>query len=274
MEIHRYDKGANVVGVLPGATRPDEWMVVGAHYDTVPTTVHGTWDNGAGVGAVLEVARVAAQRPWDRTLAVVFFDDEEVGLVGSERFVAAYDGKPWRGGAPVRFVAAITLDPPGLNYPCVGTVNDASVHLPFTYFQQNDLGEGGSLLRAFVEAAAADAGVPASAMENAGGSIAVVRALFLGLSGESDNAPFGRQGVADVWIGGSAHVRASAIGTEAMTYPLHTPADNPSTLFARCPGTDPVTGRLLLAQGFEVAVKATLGTLTRVDDYGSAFPRP
>jgi len=49
--------GTNIVGILPGelwGTKDDEVLVIGAHWDTVPTS-KGMDDNGSGCTAVLEV---------------------------------------------------------------------------------------------------------------------------------------------------------------------------------------------------------------------------
>ncbi len=65
------------VGVqLPGETHPDEVVVVGAHYDTVPDTP-GADDNGSGVAALLELARLCRGMHPGRTLHLVAFTLEE-----------------------------------------------------------------------------------------------------------------------------------------------------------------------------------------------------
>lgn len=66
-----------------GATRPDEVVLVGAHYDAF---YQGADDNSSGVSAVLELARLFAGRTFDRTIRFVAFDHEELGLVGSSRY--------------------------------------------------------------------------------------------------------------------------------------------------------------------------------------------
>lgn len=59
-----------------GIERPDEIVVIGAHYDTVSGTP-GANDNGTGVGAVLELARMARETAFTRTLRLLFFVNEE-----------------------------------------------------------------------------------------------------------------------------------------------------------------------------------------------------
>ncbi|NSW55652.1 MAG: M28 family peptidase [Armatimonadetes bacterium] len=81
-----YYDGVNVVGVLPGLKRPNDLYIIGAHYDSV-SVAPGADDNGSGVAAVLECARVLSQYSFDATLVFIAFDCEEVGLVGSRWWV-------------------------------------------------------------------------------------------------------------------------------------------------------------------------------------------
>jgi hypothetical protein len=76
-----FAQGVNLVSTLPGA-KP-VW-VVGAHYDTV-RGAPGADDNGTGVAALLALAQGYA-----KTIApieLVFFDQEENGLLGSLAYV-------------------------------------------------------------------------------------------------------------------------------------------------------------------------------------------
>jgi len=61
-------------------------QVVGAHYDSVEAGP-GANDNASGVGALLEIARVLAIGGGEG-VCLVAFGAEEIGLVGSQRFVA------------------------------------------------------------------------------------------------------------------------------------------------------------------------------------------
>lgn len=67
---------ANVVAELPGTSTPGEIILIGAHYDTLPG-VPGANDNGSGVAACLELARMFAKEPQARTLRFVLFYNEE-----------------------------------------------------------------------------------------------------------------------------------------------------------------------------------------------------
>ena len=61
---------------LRGRSRADEIVVVGAHYDSVMGSP-GANDNGSGVAAALELARLLAAHELSRTVRVVLFANEE-----------------------------------------------------------------------------------------------------------------------------------------------------------------------------------------------------
>jgi hypothetical protein len=86
VERHDYGSGINVIGVLTGSSKPAERVLVSAHYDSVDASCPGADDNGTGVAAVLESARVLAMGSFARTLVVACWDEEESGLVGSDAY--------------------------------------------------------------------------------------------------------------------------------------------------------------------------------------------
>lgn len=68
---------ANVVALPPGLDPAvQRYLLVGAHYDTVPTSP-GANDNASGVAVLLEVARILAARPAKLPVVVVVFGGEE-----------------------------------------------------------------------------------------------------------------------------------------------------------------------------------------------------
>ena len=85
---HAYGEagGENIYAVLSSG-RPDaEVVVLGAHYDSVPSAP-GANDDGTGVAAVMAIARTMTKvKPLVRDLYIVFFDQEERGLLGSRAF--------------------------------------------------------------------------------------------------------------------------------------------------------------------------------------------
>jgi Zn-dependent M28 family amino/carboxypeptidase len=85
---HAYGGGTNVYAELPGDGTIAGWIVVGAHFDSVSGSP-GANDNATGVALVMAVARYLTEVECRRRgVIVVFFDQEEVGLVGSEEFAA------------------------------------------------------------------------------------------------------------------------------------------------------------------------------------------
>jgi len=66
----------NIEAELPGADNADEIVIVGAHYDSVVGSP-GANDNGSGVAALLEIARLLAGKKFSRTVRFVAFVNEE-----------------------------------------------------------------------------------------------------------------------------------------------------------------------------------------------------
>jgi hypothetical protein len=90
VERYKYrTNGENIIARLPATSRTAETMLVGAHMDSVSNA--GANDNGTGTVSVLEIARLMKQAP-ERRQNVIFawFDEEELGLVGSEYMAAAW----------------------------------------------------------------------------------------------------------------------------------------------------------------------------------------
>lgn len=76
----------NVVGIRYGTLLPNEYWVMGAHYDAVLPGA-GADDNASGTAAVVEMARVIQNYQLEKSLMLVLFAAEEVGLWGSHAFV-------------------------------------------------------------------------------------------------------------------------------------------------------------------------------------------
>jgi Zn-dependent M28 family amino/carboxypeptidase len=91
-------RSRNVLGRLPGRTRPNETILYGAHWDHLgvgapdargDSIYNGAVDNATGVAAVLELARVFAATPRpDRSIVFAAWTAEEKGLLGSEYYAA------------------------------------------------------------------------------------------------------------------------------------------------------------------------------------------
>ena len=81
----------NVVAELPGTS--DEWIVLSAHYDTVPLS-RGSYDNMSGCVGMLEVLEaLKATAPHRYGLRLVFCGSEERGLLGSKAYVADHEAE-------------------------------------------------------------------------------------------------------------------------------------------------------------------------------------
>lgn len=80
--------GKNLFAVKTGTTFPERVCIIGAHYDDVPTgsIAPGADDNASGVAAVLEIARIMSASDFPNTLVFALWDEEELGLIGSDAY--------------------------------------------------------------------------------------------------------------------------------------------------------------------------------------------
>ena len=95
--------GYNVVAELPGTTRPNEVYIIGAHYDSLNNP--GADDNASGVTGVLEIARVLSQYESEATIRFIAFDQEEVGLIGSDDYATDHRAENIRGMISLDMIA-------------------------------------------------------------------------------------------------------------------------------------------------------------------------
>ena len=93
-------KLANVVGIIPGKTKPSEFVVFSGHYDHLgirpaiggDSIANGADDDASGTTAVIELARYFKKvKNNQRTLIFVAFTAEEVGGFGSQYFSEQLD---------------------------------------------------------------------------------------------------------------------------------------------------------------------------------------
>jgi hypothetical protein len=82
-------QGSHVVGEIKGQT--DATIIAGAHYDGHDIS-QGARDDGAGTAVLLEIARILAplQGQFQRTIRLIAFDAEELGVLGSGAYVKAH----------------------------------------------------------------------------------------------------------------------------------------------------------------------------------------
>lgn len=115
---------ANVIGVLPGSTRPDECVVIGCHHDAWG---FGAADPLAGTIVLMESARSFAEavrhgyRP-QRTIIFAAWGAEEYGIFGSTEWVEAH--RAWLSEG---CVAYINLDMAAMG-PNFGAACTPSLH--------------------------------------------------------------------------------------------------------------------------------------------------
>jgi Zn-dependent M28 family amino/carboxypeptidase len=90
-------QSSNVLGVLPGTDKKDEYVFITAHYDHLgkkdSVIYYGADDDGSGTTSVLEIAEAfaeAKQRGYTPKRSVVFMavSGEEKGLWGSEYYAS------------------------------------------------------------------------------------------------------------------------------------------------------------------------------------------
>jgi hypothetical protein len=87
--------GFNVLADLPGSDPNGEFVLIGAHLDSVGTGA-GATDNGAGVAVMMEAMRILktiGARP-RRTIRLALWGGEEEGLLGSKAYVQAHLADP------------------------------------------------------------------------------------------------------------------------------------------------------------------------------------
>jgi Zn-dependent M28 family amino/carboxypeptidase len=101
---------SNIIAVLEGKSKKDEYVIISAHYDHLGMKKSGAGDliyNGAnddasGVTGVLALAAYFKKVGHERTIVFAAFTAEEMGLIGSTHFGKGIDA--------AKFVAGINLE--------------------------------------------------------------------------------------------------------------------------------------------------------------------
>ena len=85
----------NVIGILPGTTRPDEYVIYSAHWDHLgicdpvdgDNICNGALDNASGTAGLIALAEAHAKAgPADRSIIFLAVTGEESGLLGSSYY--------------------------------------------------------------------------------------------------------------------------------------------------------------------------------------------
>ena len=79
----------NVIAESPGGSA-ERVVMAGGHLDSV-TAGPGINDNGSGVATLLELAEAVGPRPPGGRVRLAFWGAEELGLIGSRRYVRSLD---------------------------------------------------------------------------------------------------------------------------------------------------------------------------------------
>jgi hypothetical protein len=179
----RRQVGRNVLAMKEG--RSAEILVAIAHYDTAPTTRQGAMDNGASIGALLELARAFSSDISRRTLLLVASDGAEWGMLGALDLARSYSERG-------RIAAVISLD-----YVAVGEIAELRLE---TVGQVG--GYAPAWLRDIARRAAGQSGLevrePSSLREH------LERALLISWN---DQGPFLRAGTPAINLGSGSHDR-------------------------------------------------------------------
>ncbi|RJU86193.1 MAG: hypothetical protein DWC02_04975 [Candidatus Poseidoniales archaeon] len=122
VEVTRYDDDPdqlNIVGYNWGRTNPDEYIVIGGHFDiaymfTPPGggTNEGANDDTSGSTVSLEMAQALAKMEFDHTVVAALWACEEEGLLGSRAYVSHLPEN-------VTVKSYLNFDMVALNYPII-----------------------------------------------------------------------------------------------------------------------------------------------------------
>ena len=88
-------KGTNIYSVIPATNSSDEYIILGAHFDSVKNSP-GANDNATGCAMLYGLAKkVTALKTRNKNVIVVFFDQEEIGCFGSLAFAKFIKNKKY-----------------------------------------------------------------------------------------------------------------------------------------------------------------------------------
>jgi Zn-dependent M28 family amino/carboxypeptidase len=225
-------RGINIVATKPGEVT--DAIFIGAHHDTVPDSP-GADDNGAGVSALLELARVLAPMRFRRSIILAALDMEEIGLLGARALLPPLLRERTVRGAIIFESIAYTataagsqLVPPGMDLLYRGQMarlRRRGVAGDFTALIYN--GRSRPLARAFGEALAHTAGRDSVLLLRDPNDIPGIGRLLTRLVpavrnfARSDHAVFWRAGIPAVLVTDTANFRNPN---------YHRPTDTPETL--------------------------------------------
>ncbi|WP_271423970.1 M28 family peptidase [Aequorivita sinensis] len=106
---HQNTPMPSVILTIDGANTPDEYVIIGGHLDSTSfwdiNDAPGADDNASGISSLNEMIRVLIAKEFvpNRTIEVMAYAAEEIGLVGSEEIASEYASNGINVGAYVQF---------------------------------------------------------------------------------------------------------------------------------------------------------------------------
>ena len=89
-------RGTNAYGILPATQPSNEYIILGAHYDTGKRNAPGAIDNATGIALIYSVVKEMTElESRQKNILVVFFDQEEEELIGSRAFLEHIKQQQW-----------------------------------------------------------------------------------------------------------------------------------------------------------------------------------
>jgi len=84
-EFSNRGQAFNIIATINGTQSSSDFYIIGAHYDSLPTSTAspGAEDDGSGSAGVLELIKIFSKYPPKTTIKFKWFSGEEQGLVGS-----------------------------------------------------------------------------------------------------------------------------------------------------------------------------------------------
>ncbi|MDQ3939923.1 MAG: M28 family peptidase [Actinomycetota bacterium] len=103
-----------VQALKKGTVKPDEWIAFISHYDVVAgggVTIQGAYDDGSGTNMMRYFGKAFSDIKTRRTIALLWFDAEENGLLASQAYAEMLKKKKQK------ITAGLGFDMVGIGYP-------------------------------------------------------------------------------------------------------------------------------------------------------------
>jgi hypothetical protein len=240
-----------VRGIKKGTTNPDHRLLLISHFDTVPQTAQGAYDDGSGVAAEMQICKLLAKVETNKTIECAFFDGEEQGLVASQAYAQQYRSNHENATIDYVYDQGFGYDMTGLNWPGYSTWKLYAM----VGTQHKDLAEFTEAHQEFMNI---------TLYEFLGGELAVTREGVETIpihDRNSDEQNFKRVGLPVIRFAG---------GRKAADYPMyHQAGDTVPYVYSYACGmcTDQAKGKELFAKGFEMVILASYYTILAWDQF-------